>query len=104
MVVLAVATGVPFIPPATAITPQMRACFLAGNNINLVKFLIPSQSNDKCIVECGDVSVVLKESDPRLVKNLTMAEFNVAFRVYRDIICEEYPDRHKELDTYLAII
>ena len=33
-----------------------------------------------------------------------MAEFNVAFGVYRDIICEVYPERRFELDTYLAIL
>ena len=33
-----------------------------------------------------------------------MTEFNVAFGVYRDIICEAFPDRRAELDTYLAII
>ena len=47
---------------------------------------------------------MLKECDPRLSKTLTLAEFNVAFGVYRDIICEVYPSRRAELDTYLAII
>ena len=32
-----------------------------------------------------------------------MAEFNVA-GVHRDVICEAYPARRVELDTYLAII
>ena len=45
---------------------------------------------------------MLKECDPRLSKTLTLAEFNVAFGVYRDIICEVYPSRRAELDTYLA--
>ena len=48
--------------------------------------------------------MILKESDPRLSKTLTLAEFNVAFGVYRDTICEVYPSRRAELDTYLAII
>lgn len=50
------------------------------------------------------VSVILKDSDLRLTKSLTMAEFNVAFGVFRDVICEAYPERRKELHSYLAII
>ncbi len=33
-----------------------------------------------------------------------MAEFNVAFGVYRDIISEVYPDRRFEENTNLVII
>lgn len=33
-----------------------------------------------------------------------MVKFNVAFAVFRDIICKVFPDRRKELDAYLAII
>ena len=55
-------------------------------------------------IDCGDISVILRESDPRLSKNVTMAEFNVAFGVYRDVICEVFPERRAELDSYLAII
>lgn len=33
-----------------------------------------------------------------------MSEFNVALSIYRDVICEVYPDHRAELDTYLAII
>lgn len=98
-------TGVPFIPPAAAVSPHLRAQILAGNDINLVKILLCStDSSGRRLVDCGDVAVILKECDPRLSKNVTMAEFNVAFGVFRDVICEVYPDRRTELDTYLAII
>ena len=50
------------------------------------------------------MSVLLKDSDPRLSKTLTLAEFNIAFGVFRDVICEVFPARREELDTYLAII
>ncbi|ROL42493.1 hypothetical protein DPX16_9616 [Anabarilius grahami] len=96
--------GVPFFPPAAAITPQLRAQILAGNDINLVKILLCSESSDKRVVDCGVVSVVLKESDPRLSKSLTMAEFNITFGVFRDVICEIQPERRQELDIYLAFI
>ncbi len=47
---------------------------------------------------------MLKDNDPRLSKTLTLAEFIVAFGVFRDVICEVFPSRRAELDTYLAII
>lgn len=47
---------------------------------------------------------MLKDSDPRLSKTLTLAEFCVAFGVYRDCVCEVYPQRREELDSYMAII
>ncbi len=78
---------------------------LTGHDVNLVKILLCGfESADKRFVDCRDFSVVLKDSDPRLSKTLTLAEFNVAFRVFRDTICEVYPQRRQELDTYLAII
>ena len=99
-----IATGVPFFPPAAAVSPHLRSQILAGNDVNLIKILLCSEISDRRIVDCGDVSVILKESDPRLSKTLTLAEFNVAFGVYRDTICEVYPSRRAALDTYLAII
>lgn len=99
-----VSTGSPFFPPAAAISHQLRSQIVAGNDVNLVKILLCSEMSEKRVVDCGDVSVMLKDSDPRLSKMLTLAEFNVAFGVYRDVICEVYPSRRAELDTYLAII
>lgn len=46
--------------------------------------------------------MILKESDPRLSENL--AKFNVAFGLYRDVICEVYPESGVGLDTHFAII
>lgn len=82
----------------------MRAQILAGNDVNLVKILLCSEGQDKRIVDCGNISVLLKDNDQRLSNCLTMPEFNVAFGVFRDVICETYPGRRAELDTYLAII
>ncbi len=55
------------------------------------------------VIDCGDVSVMLKDSNPRLSKTLTLAKFTVAFGVFRDVICEVYPSRRAELDTYIAM-
>ncbi len=66
--------------------------------------LCGAESADKRFVDCGDFSVVLKDSDPRLSKSLTLAEFNVALGIFRDTLCEVYPQCREELETYLAII
>ena len=50
---------------AAAVSPQLRNQILAGNDINLVKILLCSaEASDRRFVDCGDVSVILKESDP----------------------------------------
>ena len=127
-------TGAPFLSPAGAIPDALRSQIIAGiagllspfslfrvfnqllmvlclllplsgQDVNLVKILIcASDSSDRRLVDCGDFSVFLKDNDPRLSKSLTLAEFNVAFGVFRDTICEAFPARRQELDTYLAII
>ena len=38
------------------------------------------------LVDCGDVSVLLKDRDARLSKSLTLAKFCVALGAYRDIL------------------
>lgn len=35
---------------------------------------------------------------------LNLSDFNIAFGVFRDVICEIQPERRQELDIYLAII
>lgn len=56
------------------------------------------------MVECGDVTLFLKTSDPRLPRNLSFSEFVIAFGIYRDILCQAFPDRREELDLYLAML
>ena len=63
-----VSNGQPFFPPAAAISHQLRSQILAGNNINLVKILLGSELCDRRVVDCGDISVALKDADPRLSK------------------------------------
>lgn len=45
--------------------------------------------------------MVLKTKDPRLNLKLGLAEFVLAFGIYRDIICSGSPSRREELDLYL---
>ena len=57
-------TGVPSVPPAAAASPQLRNQILAGT-VNLVKNrLCSADSSGRHLVDCGDVSVILKRVTP----------------------------------------
>lgn len=46
----------------------------------------------------------IRENDERLVRNLTLDEFIIAFGRYKRIMCNAYPNRMDELDAYLSHI
>ncbi|MGH0120666.1 UNVERIFIED_CONTAM: hypothetical protein FKN15_068241 [Acipenser sinensis] len=59
-----------------------------------------SEFLDNRVVDCGDLQVTLKTRDPRLLKNLTLGEFILAFAIYRDVLFSVYPNRREERDSY----
>ncbi len=60
------------------------ALILTGHDINLGEILLCySESADERFVNCGNFSVVLKDSDRRLSKSLTLGDYNVAFGVLK---------------------
>ena len=78
---------------------------LSGADINLVKILLCSpEMKGSRVLESEDVSLVFKDSDPRLTKVLNFTEFVTAFSVYRDVICEVQPARLAEFNSYLCLI
>ena len=60
---------------------------LHGKDVNLAGLLLPSPAIKRQWVDCGDVSVLLKTTDPRLTCNLSFGEFVITFGIYRDIMC-----------------
>lgn len=46
------------------------------------------------------VSVVVKLKDPRPNCKPVVAEFVLAFRIFRDVVCSATPGRREELDSY----
>ncbi|KAM4794878.1 uncharacterized protein WCC33_000014 [Rhinophrynus dorsalis] len=79
-----------------------RKDILEGKDINLVSLLISSKDGmENKAFSCDQVSVVLKARDPRLSKKLSIAEFVLAFSIFRDVICSQHPSRREELDLYL---
>ena len=86
---------------------------LAGKYVPLYKFLpgFSEREEGQAYVpiprEDGSLtfSVQLSEKDQKLGRRqLGIAEFCRAFLCYKAVICEEFPDRQKELDAYLAHI
>lgn len=90
--------------PSVEIVPSsIRHQIKEGKDINLVLLLLPHYDNDggryHRVAEVGAQSYQL-QTDPRLCKSLTLGEFVKAFAIYRNIMCEAYPNRRQELDTY----
>lgn len=54
--------------------------------------------------DCGDVAVFHKTSAPRLQRNLSFAQFFIAFDTYRDNQGHVFPDHREELETYLVML
>ena len=55
-------------------------------------------------LDTGDIIIPLKPlTDPRVNKALTITEFIKAFSIYKNVMCEGFPEREKE-SAYLADI
>lgn len=79
-VVLAQTFGRRFIPPAavTAVTPlQILSNIIQSKDINLATLLLRTYVTDRKIVE----------------NSHSFSEFVIAFGIYRDVICQAFPDR-----------
>ncbi|KAM4705003.1 uncharacterized protein WCC33_009834 [Rhinophrynus dorsalis] len=92
----------PIISPAHYVPAHIKKDILEGKDINLVSLLISSQDGiESKAFHSETMSVVLKARDPRLGKKLNIAEFVIAFSLYRDVICSVHPLRREELDRYM---
>ncbi|XP_056409367.1 uncharacterized protein LOC130327128 [Hyla sarda] len=92
---------VPNVAPAHFIPTNLKD-ILDGKDVNLASLLIASHDvSENKTIACGEVSVILKAKDVRLSRKLTLAEFSMAFAIYRDVLCSVKPERREELDMYL---
>ena len=90
------------LPFVETISPQMRKQIIEGKDVNLAALLIPYYSgpmnnDDKLNSEGCQANCKL---DPRINRNLNLNEFMQAFAIYKNVMCEAYPSRRKELDLY----
>ena len=90
------------------VSPQLKRDILSGKDINLTSLLIPGFKSDQNVerhMVVGDEVIPLKPlSDPRLQKPLTIQEFIRAFSIYKNVMCQTFPQRLQELDTYMSDI
>ncbi|XP_044128654.1 uncharacterized protein LOC122925402 [Bufo gargarizans] len=92
----------PQIVPSHFLPESLKKDIVAGKDINLASILIASHDvAENRVINCGDVSIVMKAKDARLSRKLSIPEFVLAFSVYRDVVCSAQPDRREELDRYL---
>jgi hypothetical protein len=93
------------LPQVPIVNTKMKRDILAGKNVNMASLLSPhisDQAGRELVV--GEVSIALKSQDQRLQRNLSIQEFIQAFNIYKSVMCEIYPNRRQELDTYLTTI
>ena len=96
--------GRPYIPFAANISPRLRQKILQGKDVNLVSLILPSPECDRKISSSDVGNSIIRSADPRLLRDLSIGEFLVAFGIFRDVVCSVLPDRRAELDAYLALI
>ncbi|KAL5007460.1 hypothetical protein ScPMuIL_016266 [Solemya velum] len=84
------------LPFVETVSPTLRRSIVEGKDVNLASLLIPNYkpSGTKTV---GDNT---EKPDHRLSKSLSLAEFIQAFGVYKNIMCETFPQRRPELDLY----
>ena len=96
------------LPEVEVVPTAVRAAILDGKDVNLAMLLMPNfdlGEYSRYSESESDHAQFLRplSSDPRLNRNLTLAEFITAFNKYRNIMCEIW-DRRQELDAYEAMV
>ena len=89
------------LPFIETVSPKLRKAIIEGKDVNLAQLLIPtnnavnmSEKEHSCDKEDK------YDKDPQLHKTLSIAEFIYAFGIYKNIMCQTYPNRREELDLY----
>lgn len=100
------------LPHIELVSPTLRQAILSGKDINLALLLLPdadvgemkSMSILTCSIDPLTGTPIKTKKDPRLHKMLSITEFYEAFAIFKNVMCEAFPQRRKELDGYLRII
>ena len=92
------------LPKIDCVAPSVKKQILKGKDVNLAillssKYDLPQQHT----MQSGGLTVELNtKKDVRLEHNLSLEEFNLAFRKYRSIMCKAYLHRKAELEQILT--
>lgn len=94
------------LPKMDFVAATVRKQIVEGKDVNLACLLTPKYDNPQSrTLQSEGLTVELSTpKDLRLEYNLSLDEFNKAFRKYRNILCKVYPQRRDELDQYEADI
>ena len=102
----AVRVPIDSLPSVNIVSGNLRKLIHDHKHVNLAMLLIPSMDSDnqtKIIDQEGN-QIIVRANDARLQRALTIHEFRTAFSRFKNVICENEPDRRKELDTYADMI
>ena len=89
------------LPDVELVSPMIQRKIIKGKDINLAVLLIPHYEGAMTIEERSDMySCSTKKPDHRLNKILDLSSFMKVFGIYKSVMTEVYPQRHKELDLY----
>lgn len=90
------------LPKMDHVAPSIKKQILEGKDVNLATLLAPKYDLPQAqTMQSGGLTVELSsKKDVRLDHNLTLDEFNRAFRKYRNVMCKTYPQRKTELEQY----
>ena len=90
-------------PKVELVSDQLRKDVVTGKDVNLAAFLIHDheyEEGTRSILADGTAIPLKPLSDPRLHRSLTIQEFIEAFTIFKNVMCEAYPNRRFELDCY----
>ena len=101
--------GVPadLVASVDVISPSIKKDIILGKDINLACLLISGFNEEhiqRNLVVGNDVVPLRTLTDSRLSKLLTIQEFIKSFTIYKRVMCHAFPQRHTELDLYMANI
>lgn len=91
------------LPHIDIVAPSVRRDIITGKDVNLAALLIPGYKTEtpiRHLVQGGEIIPLKPLSDNRLTRSLTLQEFILAFDIYKNVMCEAFPVRRRELDAY----
>ena len=96
------------LPQRHVVPRNIKEDIWRGKDVNLAILLLPLRERQLAknvstprAITIGDEVLSLKPfKDSRLTQNLTIQEFMRAFDIFKNIMCERYPQRRIELDQY----
>ena len=97
------------LPMVDLVPENVRKDIIRGKDINLAQLLLPTRERGVFSgtrdIKIGDETLTLKPlKDKRLTRSLTIQEFVKAFNIFKNILCQTFPQRRVEMDRYMSHI